>query len=647
MSLTWPSSAESIGLIERSFGAARKQCELQRFADAEYLCRSILRIAPTYVPATLMLTELALERGDSAFAIQLLEPLDENNKTPMVLFCLGNAYHHSGLLDKAEDCLRRAIDLQSNFGAALNNLGLVRWHRSNYAAALESFGEAVALNEGFFEARCNLADCLVEMHRYEEAVNHLRALISHIENSGSIDYRLGVVLQRQRRYEEALGELQKAVARQPDMVAAHVSLGTNWLHLGKRQEALESINTALRLDRSSPAAWSAMGAIERAFGRFHPAARAFETAISLDSSNGHAYKSLASITNTVFQPEEETRLRELLADETHDAESRSAAGLALAKRLEDVGRYGEAFSAAAHSNAVARALQRARCIIYDHTALTSAIDRRISTFDRNYFAKRAEWCISTSESPVFVVGYPRSGTTLVEQVCASHPLVFGAGELPDIAHYARRLRSEAPNPLSWDRSMLRGYSEAYLARIKSVDRNAIRVIDKAPDNVFELGMIACMFPLARIIFCHRDGRDAAISAFFSQFDLRASFATDLIDAGRRWHETERMIDHWREALPLRTHHVQYEELVRDFENQAKRMLEFLGLEWDPVCLRFYETDRPIATPSMWQVRQPLYGSSVGRWRRYEGNLRVLCETIFVPPDAPDGARPMDLPAARL
>lgn len=163
-----------------------------------------------------------------------------------------------------------------------------------------------------------------------------------------------------------------------------------------------------------------------------------------------------------------------------------------------------------------------------------------------------------------------------------------------------------------------------------------------PDNIYLLGLIATMFPGARVIFTHRDGRDTALSVFFQRFARQVAFASDLLDAGRRWHEAERMAAYWAKVLSLRVHHVQYETMVGDFESEARQLIAFLGLAWEPACLEFYKTERAVRTASTWQVRQPLYDSSVGRWRNYEKHLAQLCAAIGVAPDAPTGTRPANL-----
>jgi hypothetical protein len=241
---------------------------------------------------------------------------------------------------------------------------------------------------------------------------------------------------------------------------------------------------------------------------------------------------------------------------------------------------------------------------------------------------------------VFIVGYYRTGTTLVEQICASHSQVHGVGESHDIPQIAAQIQTLLPG--QWTPDLFRTLADRYVERLAALAPGKLRVADKMLDNIYRLGMIAAMFPRARVIFTHRDGRDAALSTFMQHFGPEIAFATDLLDTGRRWHETGRMSAYWSRCLPLSMHHVQYETLIGDFESEARKLIEFLGLDWEPACLEFHKTERAVLTASVWQVRQPLYDSSVGRWRNYAKHLAPLCAAMGLDHEAPSGTRPADI-----
>ncbi len=306
------------------------------------------------------------------------------------------------------------------------------------------------------------------------------------------------------------------------------------------------------------------------------------------------------------------------------------AGFALGKLLDDADRFDEAFPCFVQANALLKQLPAAADEAFDGDKLRRTVDQLIQGFTPRFFAARRQW-VAASELPVFIVGMPRSGTTLVEQIAASHPAVFGAGELRDIGGIARTLAADEAGRLtakSWDAQAIARASAAHLEQLRSLGGAAVRVTDKMPGNVFHLGLIATLFPQARVIFCRRDARDTCLSCYFQRFaHNRLRFTFDLADCGRQYLETERLTAHWLKTLPLPMLELHYEELIADQEGQSRRLIDFLGLPWDPVCLEFHRTQRAVVTASVWQVRQPIYNRSVGRWRHYERHLGPLLDVL--------------------
>ncbi len=215
---------------------------------------------------------------------------------------------------------------------------------------------------------------------------------------------------------------------------------------------------------------------------------------------------------------------------------------------------------------------------------------------------------------------PRSGTSLVEQIAASHSRVFGAGELPAIETIWETLSAHNRGlPVEkWDAAFPRRLADWHVGALQALGNGAVRIIDKMPDNIFFLWMIAALFPSARVILCRRDLRDVCLSSYFHHFTEGHLYTYDLADCGARALEVRRLATHWLHVLPLEILVIDYEELVSDLERESRRLIEFLGLGWEPACFDFHLTERPVLTASAWQVRQPLYRRSVGRWRRYAG-----------------------------
>lgn len=273
---------------------------------------------------------------------------------------------------------------------------------------------------------------------------------------------------------------------------------------------------------------------------------------------------------------------------------------------------------------------------FDAAAHAAYTDRLIEIFDQRFFAERAGFG-SPSERPVFIVGMPRSGSTLVEQILSCHPDVTAAGEHDEMRRIARRLPEAVESTARFPDcvaaitpDIAAGLAAAYLASLERLDPppgDARRVADKMLGNFLRLGLIALMFPNARVIHCRRDPLDTALSCYVQSFERGMRFTYDLAHLGIAYRHYERLMAHWRRALPLAMLDVQYEALVADQEGTSRQIVDFCGLDWDPCCLAFHEKERQVRTASFWQVRQPLYASSVGRWRRYEAHLGPLIEAL--------------------
>ena len=241
-----------------------------------------------------------------------------------------------------------------------------------------------------------------------------------------------------------------------------------------------------------------------------------------------------------------------------------------------------------------------------------------------------------SDKPVFIVGMPRSGTSLVEQILASHPAVHGAGELDFIHHiWVGMLGMLGSNfgkyPKCLDNlttEQVDGMADVYLSPLVAMKPDAVRITDKMPLNFLHLGLIASLFPSARIIHCRRDPMDTCLSCFMTHFNYPQPFQHDLEHLGHFYRLYEKLMGHWKTVIDLPMLEVSYEEVVADPEAQSRRMVEFLGLPWNDDCLKFHQTKRPCATASVMQVRRPVYGSSVGRWRHYEKHLGPLKSALW-------------------
>jgi hypothetical protein len=298
-------------------------------------------------------------------------------------------------------------------------------------------------------------------------------------------------------------------------------------------------------------------------------------------------------------------------------EPRALMAYGLAKYRDRRGEYAAAADAAVAANAARR---RATGPL-DRASLTARVDALIATYDEEFFARRRDFGMGTDQ-PVFIVGLPRSGTTLTEQIVAAHPLLHGAGELPDLARLAARAAAEHGRQ-PWqaaaglDAAASCASAQRYLRALRDgAPTRRLRVSDKSPLNFFQLAFVAVLFPNARVVHCTRDARDNALSMFMENFNAEQRYATDFDDLAFYAFQYRRLMAHWRAALPLELLEVRYEDTVADVGHQARRIVEFLDVPWDARCLAFHDTGRAVQTPSRWQVREPIYTRSVLRWRKY-------------------------------
>jgi tetratricopeptide (TPR) repeat protein len=558
--------------------------------QAEAACRRVLGVDPENIIALLLQGEVALARRDWPNAIatirQAITPRPDN---PLGHFTLGRAFHLSRQLDAAKLSYEAAIERAPHFAMGHSNLAMLLFETGDTEAAVTAGQRAVAL-----------APDLAEAHLY-----------------------LGRSLFAQRRFSESEAALRTAATLAPDQADPQTALGRTLQRVGKSVEAIACHRRALELAPNSAVGWRGLGQALHALGRFEEAEACFVRAIELDPNAGETYRDLALCRQAT---ESEPQLRgmvQILANKDLPVAQRIAAGFGLGKSLDDLQRYDEAFACYAEANRLARAAAHEHGKRFEIEALRAEIDAQIGIFTPSFVERTQSFGIA-SELPVFVVGLYRSGTTLIEQILSSHPSVFGAGELLEIRHLANGLR---PQMAELSEEVVRRVAAEHLAQLAAMGQGAARVVDKFPDNIFSLGLIATLFPGARVVMCRRDPRDNVLSCYFQQFTEGMVFTTDLADCARRYLETERMAAHWRRTLPLRLLDVQYETLVADLEGETRRMVDFLGLDWHPACLSFHETERVVNTFSAWQVRQPIFSSSVGRWRNYERHLQPLLEIL--------------------
>jgi tetratricopeptide (TPR) repeat protein len=502
---------------------------------------------------------------------------------------LGVLYLQTRRIDPAIACLSRAAAVLGT-ATVRNNLGVALCAAGRLDEAAAVYREILAGDPGSLIALVNLGKIAVMMGNPGEAAAMLARAVVLAPERAPLQVDLGEVLGALGRHDEALAAFEAALAANPDLAPAHHGRGMALAYLGRRQEALAAVAKAVALRPADPAYRRAMLGLE-----------------------------------TVTPENADLRVLEKLESARLDPAEQVAVPFALAKAYEDLGDYARAFAAMTRGNAVKRAAGRYR--LADDLQRMAAI---AATFTGEFLAAHAGQGFS-SETPVFIVGMPRSGTTLVEQILASHPAVFGGGEqaiLPDLINQGRAGRDFPAGIVALAGDAFQGLGAAYAGKLTALCPSALRITDKLPLNFQLIGLIRLMLPQARIVHVRRDPLDTCFSCYSVLFGDDLDFSCDLADLGRYYRGYESLMEHWRAVLPEGAMlELAYEDLVGDLEAGARRLVAYCGLDWDARCLAFHETARSVVTASTLQVRRPLYDTSVGRAARFAPWLEPLQRSL--------------------
>ena len=616
-------------LIGKDLEAGLAQHKAGHRDRAEALYRKVLRRAPNHPDALHLLGVIAIERGRHEYAIQLISrALGEVPRFPDAHQNLGNAFEALGRLDEAAASYRTALTLNPDFALAHANLATVLNQQKAFDEALEHATRAAELKPDLAEAHFHRGCALGAQRRFGEAAAAYRRSLELKPDQGETHTNLGTVLVELKQADAALTCHRRAIELQPNNAIFHYRLGAAQFYAGDPHASEATCRYAVSLDPGDPRAWTGLGQVLRSLGRFDEARSCLAHALELDPDMPDAYAGLAILGQRGGDEAQLERLRSLLTGSGNSTGTRVDAGFALGMLLDNADRCDEAFPAFSQANSLYRELLAGSGELHDAAALHRQVDGLVQSCTPEFFSL-VEDAGNPFEAPVFVVGMPRSGTSLVEQIAATHSQVSGAGELPDLQSIANALQSHGHDRRGdeLDPDLGRRLADGYATRLASLGGGALRVIDKMPDNILHLGLAAVLFPRARVVICRRDLRDTCLSCYFRRFDQPIPWAYDLAECGARAREIERLADHWRRVLPLPVLTIDYEALVGNLEGESRRLIDFLGLDWEPACLDFHKTERPVLTASGWQVRQPLYTRAVGRWHKYVRHLAPLIEAL--------------------
>lgn len=491
------------------------------------------------------------------------------------------------------------------------------------------FVEAERLYQSVLRENPDHPDALNLMGILAIEANQTKIALSYLEKAVKLEpkiamYRnnLGNTLIISTRYKDALLQLRRAVAIDPNYTEAWSNLGKASRLNGDIAEAAKYFKKALTISPGFINAQAGLAEIASEMGQFEQAQAKFEHILILDPQNLDALCGLALVKKYESHDPLIKTYEEWLRSTALRDDQRAPLHHAFAKICNDIGRYDDAI---AHFE---RGKFYKKLVFNDelHAANYAALKQ---LFTPEFFARRQSYGLS-DERPIFVVGMPRSGTTLTEQILASHATVVGLGELPGMRLITQELGFGSPDPRTFISNMAKlsakdatKLAQRYLKSYGHVPASALRVVDKSPHNYELLGLIALMFPRAHIIHCSRDPIDNCVAIYMQNFSESHSYNKDFKSLGHYYRTYQGLMDHWKKVLPLPIHETVYERTVANLEETARAMVDFLGLGWDENCLYYHQLERQVRTPSRWQVRQPIYSTSVERWRRYEKHLEPL------------------------
>jgi tetratricopeptide (TPR) repeat protein len=616
---------------ERALQLAKKLQERGDVLIAEQLFSFVASVRPGHYDALMALGSIcaSLNRHDEAkryFRQSIAVQGDAANAHG----CLAAVHASCGEFQAAVACYEKALTLAPDHPGIRYAFAMVLQDLKRTPEAIAHFKRALAKEPNHLESHFGLGNLLYAQGQNAEAIQCYAKVLEFSPRHAETHNNLGNVLLRIGQHERAMAHYRTAIEINPSYADAHGNLGNALLELNRLEESIAQNRRALELKPLRFGSYNNLGVALQALGRFEEAQSAFERAIELAPNEASVHLNLANMGK--FKPGDRRLpgLERLLNEvRSLDDEKKIAAHFAMGKALADLKQHDEAFAQLKSANALKR-----KHIVYHERERLAMFDKIQAMFTRELIESGSAGG-DRSSSPIFIVGMPRSGTTLMEQVLASHSKVFGAGELETFKEVIGEVANsqglvaaypELIEALSPER--IRQIGQAYSARTGAMAPAAEHIVDKMPLNFAFVGLIHMALPNARIIHMRRDPLDTCVSCFSLLFTGSQPFAYDLGELGRYYRGYEAVMDHWQQVLPSGTMiNVQYEDLVDNLESVSREVLQHCGLEWEDACLDFHDTKRIVRTASLMQVRAPLYRSSIGGWRRYAKHLKPLADAL--------------------
>jgi len=558
--------------------------------------------------------------------------LQLDSKQPDAHNLLGAVYVVYKNYKLAEKHLLKSIKLSGSYAPAHYNLGKAYLDQGKSQQAFGAFSKAIKLKPDYVEAVFLLANTRISLGDLALAKAAYIKVVEWEPSNYEAHNNLGSALQDQGFFLESIEHHQQAISLKPDFEPAYANLSNALVQLERHKDALELLNECLSHCKSGKI-YDTIGTVYLQLGQMTEARQAYLMAIEADPLKGKPYRHLVEITK--LDNIENIDLMALVSAASQaeglSSESRVHLSFALAKLLDNLKDYEGAFLAYKQGNNLYRS--KHPYTRSDDIGLFKTIKKE---YNKNALISKST--VSDDSRPIFILGMPRSGTTLVESIVSSHSDVTGAGELTYMADQARRFKGGMTafhkrfNAMGEDEH--KGIAQAYLKGLSGYDEGKAHITDKMPHNFLNIGMIAKLLPNAKIIHCKRHPVANCLSIYKAYFAAKNAhpYAWDLKELARYHNLYENLMDHWREVLPGRFYEVSYEQLTSNQEQESRNLIEYCGLDWQEACLDFYKTDRKVKTASAFQVRQPMHNQSIDLWKRYGDALQPLLDELYIPPE---------------
>ena len=591
-----PHAAEALHILSKIY--VRKK----QFEDAIVTLERLSKLAPRapklyFELGNAYLAGGRLEKSVTAFQ----QGLGIDHRNPQAHNNLGIALRQNGAFQEAEAAFLSAINLDPELALPHRNLGELSRMRGDSRQALKYFEDAVRLDPNDAESHNGLGMTAATLALSAKAIIHFRTAIELAGTHREAENNLAILLSATGHSEEAADILSQTLNRNPDFVTARVNLGTVLIELGKFSEAIYQLNQVLDQNPTNTIALHHLG-------------------------------DLASQGEYEFTQLQLQSLQNIISANTHQADDQISLGFIYGGILENQKQYPDAFDAYLAANQLNHDTATKRGVAFSSQHHTNKIKHTVNFFDKEFFSGQKKSTIDIDSGlPIFIVGMPRSGTTLVEQIISSHPQAAGVGELAAIEEISMQIPSLTGSTASYPECLqkisdpaLKLIAQKYLDKLSANYKSSERIVDKTWYNFYFLGLISILFPKARIIHCLRDPRDVAVSCFFSNFNS-IHWSWKIEDIIEYYRSYENLMQHWKTTLPMKMFEVEYEALVGNQEEMSRKIIDFCNLEWDQNCLEFYRNERAVQTASRVQVRKPIYNKSIGRWKYFETELSKIPE----------------------